>query len=219
MIEDKDILKAIEEVRKNSKRRGFIQTFELAINLRYIDPKKPENKIEEFVVLPKGRGKDIKVCAFVSNENYEKAKQFFDLVIKRDDMEKIASDKRKCKKIAKNYDYFVAEAPLMGLVGRFFGKYLAPRGKLPNPKGKMIFPPNANYEEISKRIKNTVRIKFDKRHQVIHVPVGTENMKDKEILENIKAVLNTLINALPKGWENIDSIYLKLTMGPGARVK
>ncbi len=219
MIEDEKILNAIREMKEKSKKRRFKQTVELAINLRYVDPKKPENKIEEFVVLPRGRGKDVKIAAFVSNENYEKAKQYFDLVIKKDDMEKIASDKRKSKKIAKNYKYFVAEAPVMGLVGKYFGKYLAPRGKLPNPKGKMIFPPNANFEEIAKRIRNTVKIKFDKRHPVIHVPVGTEDMKDEDLLENIKAVLNALINALPKGWENVGSIYIKLTMGPSVRVK
>lgn len=219
MIRDERILEAINEVRKVSERKRFVQTFELAINLRYIDPKKPENKIEDFVLLPRGRGKDVKVCAFVTNENFERAKKFFDLIIKKDDIEKIASDKRKCKKIAKNYDWFVAEAPVMGIVGKFFGKYLAPRGKLPNPKGRMIIPPNSNYEDVVKRVKNTVRIKFDKRHPVIHIPVGTENMKNEDILENIKAVLNSLVNSLPNGWENIDAIYLKLTMGPSVRVK
>ncbi len=219
MISDEEILKAIEEVRKISKRRNFVQSFELAINLQNIDPTKQENKFEIFVTLPKGRGKDVRVCAFVSDENYEKAKKYFDLVIKKEDMEKIASDKRKCKKIAKNYKYFVAEAPVMSFVGKYFGRYLAPRGKLPNPKGGMIIPPNANYEEVLKRVKNTVRIVFDKKHRVIHVPVGTENMKDAEILENIKAVINSVVNALPRGWENIGSIYLKLTMGPSVRVK
>jgi len=46
---------------------------------------------------------------------------------------RLAKEKKEARKIANGYDYFVAEAPLMPLVGRSLGQILGPRGKMPLP--------------------------------------------------------------------------------------
>jgi large subunit ribosomal protein L1 len=48
--------------------------------------------------------------------------------------------------------------------------------------------------------------------------VGKESMSDEDISNNVEAILNNLTGALRRGENNIQSIYLKLTMGPAIRV-
>ena len=43
-------------------------------------------------------------------------------------------------------------------------------------------------------------------------------MKNEEILENIKTVLTRVQNRLKRGIKNIDSIYIKTTMGKPVKV-
>jgi len=51
-IDRKLILKAVEEAKKNAKKRKFTQTIDLVINLKEIDLKIPENRINELLELP-----------------------------------------------------------------------------------------------------------------------------------------------------------------------
>src|SRR5438093_6704126 len=50
------------------KPRAFKESVEVAVNLRDVDLSVPKNRVEEDVVLPKGRGKPIRVCVFASGE-------------------------------------------------------------------------------------------------------------------------------------------------------
>ena len=63
-LQRKDINEAITKARQASKKRRFEQTFELAINLRELDMKRPENRINLRVQLPNGiRGQKVLVFA------------------------------------------------------------------------------------------------------------------------------------------------------------
>jgi len=118
-LEDKNILIAIEEMRKKTKPRKFTQTVELIINLRDVDIKKQENRIRERVILPHPFKKNRKVCVIATGEAALSAKRSgADLVLDRSDLESLMGDKKKRKEIAKKFDVFIAEAPLMPLVGR-----------------------------------------------------------------------------------------------------
>ena len=55
-IQRNQILGAITKSRDASKKRRFEQTFELAINFRELDMKRPENRINLRVQLPNGIG-------------------------------------------------------------------------------------------------------------------------------------------------------------------
>ena len=48
----KEVLQALEQARKTSKKRKFDQTFEFIINFRGVDFKKVENRIDLEVKLP-----------------------------------------------------------------------------------------------------------------------------------------------------------------------
>jgi len=49
--------------------------------------------------------------------------------------------------------------------------------------------------------------------------VGTEDMKDEEIVENIHTVLKVIEGKLKRGIKNIRSICLKTSMGPVIKIK
>ncbi len=212
-IATEKLVKAVEEARKASKKRNFTQSFDLAINLRDIDMSKPENRLSEEVVLPKGRGKPVKVAVIAGDELALAAKEHADMVITKEELEELAKDKRKAKKIANDIDFFIAQAELMPLIGRFLGPVLGPRGKMPKP-----VPPNAPIAAIVERLRKTVRLRT-KDKPVIHVPVGSEDMSDEDIAQNIEAVLTHLERKLEKGLGNIKSVYLKTTMGPSVKVE
>lgn len=213
-VELGDLLKIVDEVKASCKSRKFKQSIELIVNLRDLDLRKPENRITGLIELPHPPNKPVKVCVFASGELYTKAKKLgVDSILTREDLERVAKDKRQAKKIAKSYDFFVAEASLMPLIGRIWGVYLGPRGKMPTP-----VPPTADIENILERLRRTVRIRV-RNQPVIQLRVGTEDMDSKQIAENVNAALNWIITKLPKGLTNLKDVYLKGTMTPSFRVE
>jgi len=206
-----DILKAINKARESSKKRNFNQTFDLVINLQQLNLKKPEENINTFIVLPQGKGKKSKICALVDKELASQAKEICDKAILKDEFTKY-TDKKKLRKLAQEYDYFIAQANLMVDVAKFFGKVFGPKGKMPNPKAGCIVPPKIDLKIIYNKLQKTVRLQT-KNEQAVKCSVGTEDMKDEQVQENILVVYNALVHSLPKEAHNIKNALLKLTMG------
>lgn len=212
MVTAKTIANAVGEVKKSPK-RGFTQSIDLIVNLRNLDMDKPENRIDQEVVLPKGRGKDIKIALFADGELAHQAKKIVDTVIEKDEIEDIAKDKKKAKELAKSHRFFLAQTDMMALVGKALGPVLGPRGKMPRP-----VPPNIDIKPIAERLKKTVKIRT-KDKLTFHLPVGTEDMSEEDLARNVTAVLETVEGRLGKGSQNIRSLYLKKTMGPSIKVE
>jgi large subunit ribosomal protein L1 len=200
------ILENIKKVRE-SKKRNFNQTFDLIINLKELDLKKAENKIDEHFTLPKGSGKEASITLFSdSAKKIEGCK-----IIKGGEIESLGKKKKDLKKVIKETDFFLSEPKLMPVVGKHLGKYLAPRGMMPKPVA-------GDVNKVIEGTKKSVKIKFDKQ-PIIHTIVGSEKMDDKDIEENIKALLTFLQKKLPRGKNNIKSVYLKTTMGHPIKIE
>ncbi|UCG45655.1 MAG: 50S ribosomal protein L1 [Candidatus Bathyarchaeota archaeon] len=213
-LNEKDLLQTIKEVKEKSKKRGFTQSIDLIINLKDIDPKKPESKIQELIELPNSAGKENRVCVVASGEMALKAtKAHADLVIGRDELQALAGDKEKQKELVKSYDFFVAEAPLMPLVGKILGATLGPKGKMPTP-----VPPTANIANHIKRHRRMVSVRV-RGQPVLQCRVGTESMTDDKIAENAQAVIGRIEGKLKRGMKNIKSVHLKTTMGLPIKTK
>ncbi len=213
MVSAEKLVEAVRAAREASKKRNFVQSFDLAVNLRDIDMSKPENRLNEEVVLPGGRGKPVRVGVIAGDELAMAAKEHADLLITKEELQELAKDRKKAKKVAESADFFIAQADLMPLVGRVLGPILGPRGKMPKP-----VPPNAPLQNIIARLRNTVRLRT-KDKPVLHVAVGTEEMKDEDVAKNIEAVLTHLERKLDAGMGGIKSIYLKTTMGQSVKVE
>ena len=207
-----EFLGKIKEARSKARPRKFVQTWDLSVNIKNIDLKKPENRINAEFVLPEGRGKDLKV-AVIADTLAAEARKIADLVIAKEEIEEIARNRKRLKSIAKEYDRFLGEASVMPLVGKSFGVVLGQRGKMPKP-----IPPKLRIEPIVEAARRTVKISL-KESPVIHVSVGTDSMPDEKVAANTEAVFNFIKEKLPKGKSSIKSACIKLSMGPPVKIK
>ncbi len=215
-MEKEKFVEALKKAKESAKKRNFTQSFEISIALKDVDLRKPEERISTYVVLPKGRGKDVKVCAFVDKDMLTQAREACDKVIAKEDFPKI--DKKEIRRLCKECDWFIAEATVMMDIAKHFGKFLAQKKKMPDPKAGAVFPPNANLKGIVQRFKNLIKIEA-KKQPVINAPIGTESQSIEDVAENAKAVYEQVVHSLPRGTQQIKSVYVKLTMGPAVRVE
>jgi len=209
---DQHLIEVMKKLQAESKKRNFVESVELAVNLKDIDLSNPKNRIQEEIMLPKGRGRQVKVGVFGSSEMAMKAKGVADVVIQPEEIEEIAKDKAKAKKFARANDFFVAEAPLMPTIGKRLGIILAPRGKMPKP-----IPPGSDPKAAIDKLKVSVSVRTrDKK--TFHLAIGTNSMSPEDLAENLDAVIKRLTTRLERGKMNIRSAYVKTTMGPSFKV-
>ncbi len=205
------VLEIIKKIKESSKKRNFVQTYDLIINLKNLDMKKPDNHVDFFLSLPYGVGKKVKVCAFIGPELKDEASKNCDKFILVDDFPKFANDKKMIKKLAREFDYFIAQANIMPKVATTFGKVLGVRQKMPNPKAGCIVPPKASLKPLIEKLQKLIRISA-KKQLIIHLKIGSEKMDDNQVTENVMSVYNTLLSHLPNERNNVRKLFLKLTM-------
>ncbi|MHA2046594.1 MAG: 50S ribosomal protein L1 [Candidatus Thorarchaeota archaeon] len=205
----------IADARAQGKKRKikFKESFDLAVNFRKkeLDVTKPENRINQEFVLPNALYPPPKICAFGDGEFAENATAAgAERVIPKDDIPKIGEEKKERKSLAKSYEFFIAAVDAMPLIGRYLGQTLGSRGKMPRP-----FPPQADLSAIISQYHRTVRIKM-RNTPTFHVKVGHIQMSDREIADNVNAVLNFVES---KGFsERVSSVKVKTTMGPAVEL-
>ena len=206
------IINAIEQARGASPPRNFVQSFDLAVNLRELDMNRPDNRVNIRFQLPNGVGQR-KVLVFASGDLALRARRAgADAVVEPAELDQLASDKKAAKNRLKDYDVFVAEAPMMPTVGRVAGPILGPRGKMPTP-----VPPQAPIDNIIERERRVVNLR-SRDKPFVHCIVGKEDMSDEDIAQNIESVVSNLNGATKRGWGNIKSMFLKLTMGESVKM-
>jgi large subunit ribosomal protein L1 len=194
---------------KESSYTKFDETIDLALNLG-IDPKKSDQMVRGSVVLPHGIGKKVKVLVFAKGEKEKEATDAgADIVGAEDLVEKIS-------KGWLDFDKAVATPDMMGLVGKL-GKILGPRGLMPNPKlGTVTF-------DISRAVKELKAGKVEYKAEkagIVHVPIGKVSFDNQKLLDNAKAVVDSIVKAKPatsKG-KYLKKISISSTMGPGVRI-
>lgn len=200
------IIEAIKKAR-DTKKRNFKQSLVLTINLKNIDLKKPENRIKTEIRLPHIIQKESKIGIFADMLLPQTKSLENIIVIRRDEIESYTKNKKAAKKLASQCFSFIAEAPLMPLVGKSLGQVLAPKNQMPTP-----IPPTADLKSIIEQRRNIMKIQL-KESPTIHLTVGTEDMEDEKIAENIDSIIKTVLSSLPKGKESIKNFIVKLTMG------
>ena len=206
---------AVAEARAKGTERGikFEQSFDIAVNFRKreLDVTKPENRLNQELVLPNVLFPPAKVCAFGDGEFADNARAAgVEHVVSKDDIPRLGEEKKERKSLAKGYDFFIAATDAMPLVGRYLGQALGPRGKMPRP-----FPPQADLTAVVSQYQRTVRIRM-RNTPTFHVKVGHVRMGDKEIVDNIVAVLDFVKSK--ELFDRVGNIMVKTTMGPAVEV-
>lgn len=213
-LNQKTIIDAVKEAKERSEERNFTQSVELIVNLKEIDVKSPEGRIRERIELPNPvADKPNKICVIATGELALKAKNAeADLLMGRDELTGLAGKKKELRKIANEYDFFLAEGPLMPLVGKILGATLGPRGKMPVPVS-----PRTDIADLIKRYRKMVSVRM-RNQPLLQCRIASESMGEEEIAENIQAVLRVIERKLERGMQNIRSIYVKTSMGPSVKV-
>ena len=206
------IEEAVARALDEAPQRTFRETVDLAVNLRDLDLNDPSNRVDESVVLPAGTGQETRIVVFATGETALRAEDVADEVLGPDELEDLGGDDDAAKDLAAETDFFVAEAALMQDIGRYLGTVLGPRGKMPTP-----LQPDDDVVETINRMKNTVQLRSRDR-RTFHTRVGAEDMGAEDISENIDVIVRRLEATLEKGPLNIDSVFVKTTMGPSVEV-
>lgn len=196
----KELENALQQLRKD-KERKFDQTVDLVINLKKFDLKK--SQVNLFINMPH-KIKDKKICGF-----FETKQEGIETITPA--QFKKYSDKKELKKLIKKFDFFIAQGSVMPKVATTFGRALGPAGKMPSPQlGIIMNVSEKEIENLKKRINNTLKIKV--KESSIKLAIGKQSMPDKDIVENILSVYDSVVKALPRDKENIKNIKLKFTM-------
>ncbi|MBZ6493747.1 MULTISPECIES: 50S ribosomal protein L1 [Natrinema] len=207
---DSDIETAVARALEDSPDRNFTETVDLAINLRDLDLNEPSNRVDESIVLPSGTGQETRIVVIAEGETAVRAEEAADEVLSVDDVADLDDDD--AKDMADETDFFIAEEAMMQDIARHLGTILGPRGKMPDP-----LAPDDDVVETVNRLKNTVQLRSGDR-RTFHTLVGAEDMDAEEIGDNIDVILRRLHADLEKGPQNIDTVYVKTTMGPSVEV-
>ena len=201
---------AVVAVAKNAFAK-FDETVEVALRLG-VDPKHADQMVRGTVILPHGLGgKAKRVLVIASGEKLKEAQDAgADFVGGEDMVTKIQQENWL------DFDAIVATPEMMKSVGKL-GKVLGPRGLMPNPKtGTVTFEVGKAVREIKA---GKVEYRVDKT-AIVHAPVGKVSFGADKLLENARALIDSVLKAKPAAAKGkyVKSIALSSTMGPGVRV-
>jgi large subunit ribosomal protein L1 len=184
----------------------FIESVDIAVRLG-VDPRKADQMVRGTVSLPHGTGKEVRVLVLAKPPKDEEAKKAgAEHVGLEEYIENIKGGWT-------DIDVIIATPDLMGEVGKL-GKILGPRGLMPNPKsGTVTNDIGAAVKEVKA---GKIEFRVDKAG-VVHATIGKANFEKQQLVENIKAFMNTIQRMKPPSAKGtyIKSVALSSTMGPG----
>ena len=210
---EQKISEAIKNAVEGAPERKFVESLDIAFTIKDVDLKNPNNRIQEEIRLPSGRGKELKIAMFAASDAAQKAKAAGIHVIDPSEIEELGKNKGGAKKLANSFDYFLSEVPHMGLIGRYLGVVLGPRGKMPRP-----VPPTLDPAIIANGLQSTVVVKSGDK-MTFQISFGTVAQSEDELYANAMEVYNRVISRLERGVGNIRTLYIKTTMGPSCSVE
>ncbi len=200
---------AVEQAVEDSKDRDFEESIDLIINFRGLDLSDPNNRINEDLKLPNQADEDIKVAVIGDSLNGDAA----DRAISEDELEDMFDNPNEAKKLADEFTFLIAEAPLMPKIGQQLGQVFGPRNMMPDPT-----PPGSDPTETIEDLRNTVRISV-KEQPLLQLKIGKEDHEADEVARNANTVYKFVTDSLPKGDNNIKNVMIKTTMGPSVEVE
>lgn len=189
---------------------AFDETVDIAVNLG-VNPRHADQMVRGACILPNGTGKSVRVLVFAQGEKVQEA---------LDAGADYAGLDEYIEKIQKegwlDFEKVVAIPNVMGKVGRL-GKILGPRGLMPNPKVGTVTRDVARAVKEAKAGK--IEFRVDK-NGLIHSRVGKKGFSAKAIVENILAIVETLLKLRPSSSKGtyMKKITLSTTMSPGVKV-
>ena len=108
-----------------------------------------------------------------------------------------------------DFDILLASPAQMPKIAKV-AKILGPLGLMPNPKnGTITDDPEKRKKELGSGL---TRVKSEGKSPLMHVTIGKSSRSDKELLENLQALVSAV------GGKQIKKLTLASTMSPGVKV-
>ena len=187
----------------------FVESLELHANLN-IDPKYADQQLRTTISLPNGIGKQVRIAVLTNEENFEEANSAnADIVGETEVIEQITKGQF-------DFDLLVVTPNMMPKLAKL-GRILGPRGLMPSPKSGTVT--NTLKETITEFKKGKFEYKADKTG-VVHVNFGKSDFSDQQLLENLKALYNSIEQNRPSGVKGkyFNNLYITTTMGSSIKL-
>ena len=196
---------------KQTATASFDETVELHLRTG-ADPRHADQQVRGVIVLPHGVGKQVRVVVFTQGEAMAPAEEAGADHVGNDDLIKRIEDGWT------DFDVSIATPDMMGKIGRL-GRVLGRRGLMPNPKTGTVVRPDDIAKSVSDAKKGRVEYRLD-RSGLIHVVIGKASFDEPQLLDNLTALMDTIIRARPGGVKGqfVRSAFLTTTMGPSVKL-
>ncbi|MFY8132971.1 MAG: 50S ribosomal protein L1 [Bacteroidia bacterium] len=182
------------------------------INVRLgVDPRKANQMVRGSVTLPHGTGKVARVMVICTPDKEAEAKAAGADHVGGDDM---------IQKIEGGWcdvDVIVTQPSMMAKVGRL-GRFLGPRGLMPNPKTGTVT------DDIAKAVTDVKGGKIDfkvDKNGIVHTRIGKVSFSPDKLVENAQEIISMILKLKPSAAKGtyIKSVAISSTMSPGIHVE
>merc|ERR1719379_1263805 len=124
-----------------------------------------------------------------------------------EDLKKLNKNKKLVKKLALQFDGFLASQVLIPQIPRLLGPGLSKAGKFPT-----LVQHSDSLESKVTDIRSQVKFQL-KKVFCMGVAVGNVGMTPDELRQNCLMAINFLVSLLKKNWNNVKRLHIKSTMG------
>lgn len=197
---------------KKAAHARFDETVELHVRTG-LDVRHADQQLRGSVLLPHGLGKTVRVLVFAEGEGARAAQEAGAEFVGGDDLVK------KVEGGWTDFDVALAQREMMGKVGRL-GRVLGPRGLMPNPRSGTVVDEQDVARAVHDARQGRVEYRLD-RSAIIHVPIGKIGFEEEKLLENLAAIVETIVKSRPAGAKGqfVRSMTLATSMGPGIKLE
>ena len=193
------------------KKRKFVESIELQVVLKNYDTQK-DKRFAGSIKLPNIPRERLSCCVLGDAFHIDQAKANGVDCMDVEALKALNKDKKKVKKLANKYNFFLASATIMKQIPRLLGPTMHKLGKFPT-----LIERTEDMQDKINGIKSTVKFQLKK---VLTLGVACTNveMTEQQIYANIQITVNFLISLLKKNWQNIKTLHVKSTMGKSNRI-
>merc|ERR1711967_21811 len=194
-----------------AKKRKFVETIELQVVLKNYDTQK-DKRFAGSIKLPNIPRPRMSCCILGDAKHVEAAKAAGIPCMDVEALKALNKDKKKVKKLANTYSFFLASASIMKQIPRLLGPTMHKLGKFPT-----LIEHSEDLVEKIDSIRSTVKFQL-KKVLTMGVAVGHVEMTQDQVYANTMITINFLVSLLKKNWQNIKTLNVKSTMGAAKRI-
>uniref|UniRef100_A0A0X3PBG9 Ribosomal protein n=4 Tax=Schistocephalus solidus TaxID=70667 RepID=A0A0X3PBG9_SCHSO len=202
-----DLLKYSTKTRK----RKFMETIELQVALKNIDPQK-DRRFSGTVKLKHTPRPAYSVCVLGDQQHVEEARANNIPAMDIEELKKLNKDKKLVKKLSKRYNAFLASEGVIRQIPRILGPGLNKAGKFPT-----VVSHSEPLAQKVEEMKATIKFQM-KKVLCLGVAIGNVKMSEEQVQQNVTLAINFLVSLLKKNWQNVRALYIKSSMGPPHRI-